>query len=145
MTQQRQRGLGLLDAVIALAILAFGLLALTRFQASMTSQSTDAQARQTANRLADELMSLALVDPANVNCYTLPAAGSCSNGTVRSNTNAWLTRVSSSLPGGATATVTAAPPAVAAEGGTRLTIRISWTGKDQSADPRQLVTTTNVQ
>jgi len=145
MTRRAQRGIGLLDALIALAILAFGLLALTRFQGRMTSQSTDAQARQTANRLADELVSMALVDPGNIGCYTLPAAGACGNAAVRTNTNGWLTRVTSSLPGSATATVTAAPPPDPAEGGTRLTIQISWTSKDESADARQLVTITNVQ
>ena len=63
MKQRAQRGMGMIDALIALAILAFGLLALTRFQGRMTSQSTDAMARQNANRLADELVSMAVLDP----------------------------------------------------------------------------------
>ena len=71
------RGIGLIDALIALAILSFGMLALTRFQGRMVSQTTEAQSRSTAMRLADELMSTALVDPANLACYTMPATGVC--------------------------------------------------------------------
>ena len=69
-----QRGVGLLDAMIAMAILAFGLLALTRFQGNMMAQTKETQSRSVARQLADELMSLALVDAANAACYTLPRA-----------------------------------------------------------------------
>jgi type IV pilus assembly protein PilV len=139
MTRAGQRGLGMIDALIALAILAFGLLALTRFQGRMTSQSTDAQARQTANRLAGELVSRALVDPGNLACYTVPAAGTCGNAAARTMTNEWQTRVTGALPGSpaVTATLSGTPA-------TRLTIQITWTSKDQDADARQLVTVTDV-
>ena len=140
MTQRTQRGMGMIDALIALAILAFGLLALTRFQGRMTSQSTDAMARQNANRLADELVSMAVLDPAGWACYTVPATGTCTNAAARALTTNWMTRVSTGVPGYSAATVTA----LAEAAGTRITIQINWTGKDQDADARQLVTVTHV-
>ena len=137
----KQRGVGLLDAMIAMAILAFGLLALTRFQGHMMAQTKETQSRSVARQFADELMSLALVDPANVNCYTLPAAGACGNPTARAMTTAWATRVANGrLPGVVTAT--------AALAGTQLTVTLNWTGRDttEAVDvPRTLMAVTDVQ
>lgn len=134
-----QRGVGLLDAMIAMAILAFGLLALTRFQGRMMMQTTDVQTRSVALQRADELMSMALVDPANAACYTLPAAGTCANSVARAGTDNWKTAVVAALPGTVTATSTLA--------GTRLTVAIGWTAKDGSdvSEQRELTTATDVQ
>jgi type IV pilus assembly protein PilV len=132
-----QRGLGLLDALIAMALLAFGLLGLAGLQARLVQQTTESQQRATANQLGNELLHTALVDsPANVGCYTLPASGSCGNSTVRARTNDWGTRVAAALPGTVTATSVAA--------GTRLTVTIGWTGK-ASDEPRSLTLVSDVQ
>ena len=135
--RRRTRGVGLIDALIALAILAFGLLALTRFQGRMVAQTTEVQSRATALGFADELISTALVDPANWPCYTAPAAGVCNNATARANTDAWVARVEAALPGDdAAATSTFV--------GTRMTVVVNWTGKE-SNEPRQLLVVTDVQ
>ena len=76
---QLTRGVGLLDALVALALLAFGLLGMTRLQARMVAQATESQTRMTALQLGDELLNSALVDTANAACYTLPQAGACAN------------------------------------------------------------------
>lgn len=136
MRRQRQRGFSLIDALVALAILSFGLVGLTRFQGRLMSQMTDSQSRSTASRLADELISMALVDPANLACYTLPGTGSCANAAARAATNAWLVRLQAALPGSPTATSTAV--------GTRLTVVVNWTSK-ADPEPRQLTATTDVQ
>lgn len=120
----RRRGVGLLEGLIALAILAFGMLALTRMQARLVAQSTDAQSRQTATELASELLTSVLVDPANAACYTRPQAGTCGNSAAITRTTTWANQVTAALPG----TVTATSTLVAASG--RLTVAISWTGKD---------------
>jgi type IV pilus assembly protein PilV len=130
------RGIGLIDALIALAILSFGMLALTRFQGRMVSQTTEAQSRSTAMRLADELMSTALVDPANLACYTVPATGVCGSAVALASTAAWKARVLAALPGSPTVTAEVA--------GTRLTVTVGWTGKE-SLDERQLTVVTDVQ
>jgi Tfp pilus assembly protein PilV len=135
------RGVGLLDALIAMAILAFGLLALTRFQGRMMAQTTDVQYRSVARQLADELMSLALVDPANAACYTLPAVGTCTNPTARGMTDAWAVRAADGrLPGAVVTTSTLA--------GTQLTVVLNWTGRDTTAQvdvPHSLLAVTDVQ
>jgi type IV pilus assembly protein PilV len=130
------RGVGLIDALIALAILAFGLLALTRFQGRMLAQTTEVQSRWLAMQLADELLSTALVDGPNLACYSVPAAGVCNNATAKANTAAWAARAIDALPGASTALATVA--------GTGLTVTLTWTGKD-SQDPRQLTVQTDVQ
>ena len=134
--RRASRGIGLIDALIAMAIMAFGLLALTRFQGRMVAQTTEVQSRALALQLADELLSTALVDPANLACYSVPAAGACANATAKSNTAAWAERAAAALPG----TTTVAATVV----GTRLTVALTWTGKD-SQEQRQLSLQTDVQ
>lgn len=136
MRRRQARGVGLIDALIAMAILSFGLLALTRFQGRMVAQTTEVQSRAAALQLADELMSTALVDPDNLACYTVPAAGACASAVARASTDAWAARTLGALPGTTTATST--------QVGTRLTVVIGWTGKE-SQDPRQLTAVTDVQ
>ena len=66
------RGVSLIDALIAIAILSFGLVGMTRMQGRMVTASTDAQLRTTAVQMADELLNTVLVDTTNAACYTLP-------------------------------------------------------------------------
>lgn len=134
--RRRGRGFSLIDALIALALLSFGLAALTRFQGRLVQGMTDAQSRSTANRMADELIAMALVDPANLNCYTLPAVGACGNASARAATTAWSARATAALPGAATPTATVA--------GTRFTVVMGWTSKADS-EGRQLTATTDVE
>lgn len=129
------RGVGLLDAVIALVILSFGVLAMTRLQGRLLAQGSEAQQRLVATQLGDELLSNALVDVTNAACYTLPQAGVCGNSGAATRTSAWATRVTNALPGPATSTATI--------NGDRFTVAITWTGKG-SGDTRNLEVTTDV-
>jgi type IV pilus assembly protein PilV len=130
-------GVGLLDALIALALLSFGLLAMTRFQGGMVAQATESQSRLAATQLGDELLSTALVDTANAACYTLPQVGACNSAVARAATAAWALRVGTALPGPVTTRSTLDNAAG------RLTVAITWTGKD-SGDTRTLTVTTDV-
>lgn len=135
LTGRRGRGFGLIDALIALAILAFGLLGMTRLQARALAQATESQSRMTAAQLGDELVSSALVDTANRDCYTLPATGTCASPTASTMAADWKTRLEAALPSGsATATYTS--------GTGRFTVLISWAGKG-SGDTRTLEATTD--
>lgn len=129
------RGVGLLDAVIALVILSFGVLGMTRLQGRLLAQGSEAQQRLVATQLGDELLSNALVDVTNAACYTLPPAGTCGNAGAATRTSAWATRVASALPGPATSTATI--------NGDRFTVAITWIGKG-SGDARRLEVTTDV-
>lgn len=131
----RARGIGLIDALIALAILSFGLLALTRFQTRTVAQTTEAQERLTAVQFGDELLSTVLVDAGNANCYTLPQAGACASATAQAIADDWKTRAEATLPGGATAGSVIA--------GDQMTVTLTWTGKE-SQDARTLQVTTDV-
>lgn len=134
---RRYRGLGLLEALIGLALLGFGMLALAGFQTRMVAQTTEAQTRAVAMQFANELLTTALVDPANLDCYSLPDnGGPCTSTAARTNTNNWAARISGGLPGPVVATSTRT--------GTRLAVQIGWTGKG-SNDPRTLTVVTDVQ
>ncbi|WP_284619666.1 type IV pilus modification PilV family protein [Aquabacterium humicola] len=115
-----QRGFGLFDSVVALSLLGFGLLALVRMEGNLAGQSTEAAQRLTASQLADELLNSMLVDNANPNCYTLPAAGACGNATARAMTDAWKVRALARLPHATSVTSTYN----AATG--RLTVQLAW-------------------
>jgi type IV pilus assembly protein PilV len=135
---QTQRGFGLFDALISLAILSFGMLAMTRFQTRMVAQTTDAQARQVATQLAAEHMGTVLVDVANAACYTVPFAGTCTNNGAKTRTAAWAARVASApLPGSVSTTVELDSST------SQMRLAISWTGKE-SSEPRTLRTVTDV-
>jgi Tfp pilus assembly protein PilV len=131
------RGVGLLDALVAMAILAFGLLGMTRLQTRMVAQATETQHRMTAMQLSDELLNTALVDTANAACYTVPQVGACGTPTAKARGTDWETRSKASLPG----TPTAGAVLDAATG--RMTVTLTWTGKE-SQETRTLVAVTDV-
>lgn len=131
----RSRGIGLIDALIALAILSFGLLGMTRMQTNLVRQASESQARMTAVQLADELLSTALVDVDNAACYTVPATGTCDSDAAEERTEDWEARVLASLPGDVEAGSVLADDL--------LTVTITWTGKE-SGDTRTLEVTTDV-
>ena len=132
-----RRGVGLIDGLIALAILAFGMLAMTRFQGRMLAQTTEAQSRQVATQMTSELLATVLVDGTNAACYTLPQTGACTNNAAKTRAADWATRVAGALPGTPSATATL-------DAGTgRMTVVVNWTGKD-SGDARRMETVTDV-
>lgn len=137
-TRRRQRGVSLIDAMIAIAILSFGLIGMTRMQGRMVTAATDAQMRTTAVQLADELLSTVLVDLANVSCYTLPAAGGCASTAAAGRLTDWAGRVLTTMPG------TGVTRAVALDAATgRLTVSIGWTSRE-SADARLMNIVTDI-
>jgi type IV pilus assembly protein PilV len=134
--RSRSRGFGLFDALIALAIVAFGMVAMSRFQARMVTSTTEAQTRTVAAAFADELLSSALVDNTNAACYTRPQAGVCGSANAIARTAAWADRAASALPGPVVSTSTLTPDQ-------RLTVVITWAGRE-SQENRRLEATTDV-
>jgi type IV pilus assembly protein PilV len=131
----RQRGVGLLEPLIAIVILAFGLLGLAKFQLGMMAQTTDAQARLSASSAAEDLLTQVRIDLGNVACYQLPAAGACTSPFAQSQAAAWSARVQQSLPGFVSAS--------AATSGNQFTVTMTWTGKTAN-DVRTHTVTTDV-
>lgn len=138
----RQRGVGLIDAMIAMAILSFGMLAMTRLQARLVAQGTESQNRTVAAQVGDELLNMAIVDPDNAACYThSPVASTCpSTNPARARTADWATRAAAGLPGFVSAS------SVLNAG--QLTVTLTWAGKavqeGATPDDHQLVMTTDV-
>ena len=135
--RRRSAGVGLLDGMIALVLLTFGMLAMTRLQGRLVAQSTESQSRQVASQLAAELISTVLVDARNAACYTLPQTGTCSNAAATTRTTEWATRVATSLPG----TVSTGTQLDSSTG--RMTLSIQWVGK-ASGETRTLQAATDV-
>jgi type IV pilus assembly protein PilV len=133
--RRRSRGIGLLDALIALALLGFGLLGMTKLQTNLVRAGSESAARLTAAQLGDELLSTALVDVDNAACYTLPASGTCNSDAAADMAEDWESRVAKALPGEVVATSTLDDD--------QLTVSISWTGKE-SGETRTLEVTTDV-
>ncbi|MFN0182200.1 MAG: pilus assembly protein PilV [Aquabacterium sp.] len=124
--RRSQRGIGLIDGLVALAVLAFGLLAMTRFQSRLVAQSTESQQRVAAMQFGDELLSTALVDVGNAACYTLPQQGACNSAPAQARADDWSLRTLAALPGSPTAGV------ALDTANNRLTVTITWTGRHAS-------------
>lgn len=135
--RRRSRGVGLFDALVALAILGFGLLAMTRLQTRLVAQATEAQQRILAMQFGDELLSTALVDAGNAACYTLPLAGACGSATAKALADDWKVRALAGVPGATAATSTLN---VATQ---RLQVTLNWTGKS-TTDVHSLQMSTDV-
>lgn len=140
--QLRARGVSLLDALIALLVLSFGMLAMTRFQARVLVHGSEAQNRLTAIRLADELLDLAVMDAGNGACYTVPASGACTSPAAQAVTTSWVNAVAGSgLP-------LIGSPTVSFASNGQLTVSMTWQGRGvaegATAETQRLSRTTDV-
>ncbi|UCU92279.1 hypothetical protein [Hydrogenophaga taeniospiralis] len=133
--RHRQRGSGLIEPLIAIAVLGVGILGIARFQLGMVAQTTDSQARLAATTLADELASLVRVDHVRAACYTLPQKGGCAGAGAEQQAQAWKTRAEQTLPGfkSASAEIT----------GNEFVVSLVWTSKAFS-ESRKLEVRTDV-
>lgn len=110
-----QRGIALIEALIAILLFSLGVLALAGMQASMTKNVTQSKLRGEASYLANQLIGQMWVDQANLANYAI-ASDAC---TVTSNTKctSWLSSVATTLPdGGAEVTVN----------GSAVAVTVSW-------------------
>lgn len=120
--RKAQTGSTLLEALIAILIFSFGILAIVGMQAASISASTEAKYRSDANMLANQLLGvMQSSDPATISTVFAGSGGSGGAGY-----NDWMTRYVSAgavkLPGVATY-----PPAVTVDAATGLvTIQVFW-------------------
>jgi type IV pilus assembly protein PilV len=112
-----QRGILLLEALIAILIISFGILGLVALWANSVKNASEAKYRSDSSFLANEMIGQMWLDRANITpAYTAPAN--------------WTDRVAATLPGGTGSVVVApnpnvlpapVPPALQA------TITVQWT------------------
>ena len=121
-----QRGIVLVEALIAVLLFSLGILALVGLQATMTKNVTHSKLRAEASFLANQLIGQMWVDQPNLANYVV-ANGAC---TVTSNTKCsnWIAQVKQTLPGGG-ATITV--------NGTVADITVSWTLPGEGEMPNQ--------
>jgi type IV pilus assembly protein PilV len=138
----RQRGIGLIDALVALSMLAFGMLGMTRMQGRLITQGSDVQVRLAASRAAEELLGMVLADSANAACYTLPDPGTCSSTTASTSAATWKTAALASLPTHSSVQPSAV---VTLDSSTGLfKVVVSWAGKATTLGGQSIADTHNV-
>lgn len=134
-----QRGVSMLDGLVGMAVLSFGVLSVGSLQARLLTAGTDAQTRLQAVRQADRLVSLALVDPAQGACYQVPPApgSTCTDADALAAAATWRQETLDALHAPTTAAT-----ASAIYDGTRFVVTLQWTGKQH--DAHQLTAVTDV-
>lgn len=139
------RGLSLIESLVSLLIVSVGMLGLVGLQARLAQSSSDAQFRVVAAGLADRQLSMALVDPSNAACYTVPAQGAGCPPAALVATQAWIADVQRLPSASASASLVTIAGGVPGATGTnrQLRVRIQWVGRAAS-DVHQLEATTDV-
>jgi len=143
-----QEGVMLLEALIGILLFTVGILALVGLQASMIRATNDVQYRSEATYLANQIIGRIWLDRTNVANYAhRPTGGGATcdpTGADGTNavTTAWLTTVTSTLPG-ATAAMQQIVVDTTAAANNRVTVRVCWRGP-QDAAPRNIVATANI-
>lgn len=128
-----QRGVMLLEALIAILIFSVGILGLIGLQAAAVKQSTEARYRAEASQLADQLLGQMWID--NRNVANLQEKYSTCTSSACTGYQAWATTVSNTLPG---ATITSATlrPAVTVNPSGVVTISIFWRAPSEEGSDR---------
>lgn len=139
-----QRGVGLLEPLIAICILGFGILGLARFQLNMLAQNSDSKLRLNATTLAEELLSQVHMAPqANAGCYTkVPPTGSCNGmGDAAGVYSAWEANTIAVMGGlaGVDKSNVSANSTLSADGN-QLTVVVTWASKPWADQSGQIVT-----
>ncbi|WP_325111758.1 type IV pilus modification protein PilV [Ramlibacter sp.] len=121
--RRRQRGVMLLEALIAILIFSVGVLGLVGLQASAVKQSTEARMRADAAQLAEQLIGQMWGDNRAVGNLKAKYE-TCTDGSCTGYTD-WAATVSNTLPG-ATITSPTMRPSVAVNDEGIVTISIYW-------------------
>jgi type IV pilus assembly protein PilV len=125
-----QRGFALVEALVAVALLAIGLLGMLGLQARSVSALEDSAMRTEATLAAESLLGIMATDQANLAAYAV-AEGAAPGVQIK----LWHDALKARIPS-ATIGVTVTPGAAAA--GTRVDIRIGWTRKAGVANQHRI-------
>lgn len=134
--RRRQRGVMLIEALIAILIFSIGILGVVGMQASAVKQSTDARYRAEAAQLVDQL--LGQMWTSNRTAASLQAQfNSC--GSSCAGYQAWYNQVRTVLPGVSDGADSDTKPQVVIDNAGIVTITIYWRapGEDEGAAPNR--------
>jgi type IV pilus assembly protein PilV len=127
---RRQRGIALLEAMIAIVILGIGLIGTVGLQARAYSALSDAGMRTEATMAAEKLLGTMSADLANITSYSLAA-----NDTPNQFVGAWVRETQRFIPGAVTS-VTVTPLV----GRVKVDITITWRRKAKDDESSHVVT-----
>lgn len=131
LSKSGQRGIALIEALIAILLFSLGVLALAGVQATMAKNVTQSKLRGEASFLANELIGQMWVDQPNLGSYAIDS-NACT--ATYANCTKWLAEVTQTLPN-ATAEVTVNSGAVG--------ITLGWQMPGETA-PNQLQIDANI-
>lgn len=117
-----QRGIVMIEAMVAVLLFTIGVLALVGLQSAMTRNQTDAKLRGDASYLANEIVGTMWGDAANISSY---ATANCA---AYARCNDWKGKVERLMPNGSV-TVTLGSGASAGA----VTVTINWTTPGEGA------------
>jgi len=137
-----ERGVMLIEALIAILIFSIGILAVVGMQSVAIKDVTGAKYRSEAAFLAQELIAQMWTDNGNIAAYAYPGTGA-----VPPKIQAWVAKVQSKLPDGATQSPSIAltnqtPPAPAVPTGATVQITMRWRLPDEAKQNLQAHTHT---
>jgi len=127
-----RQGFALVEALVAVALLAIGLVGMLGLQARSVSALEDSAMRTEATLAAESLLGIMSTDQANLAAYAV-AEGAAPGAPLRPWHEATRARIPSATIG-----VTVTPGAAAA--GTRVDIRIAWTRKTGTSANQHRIT-----
>lgn len=116
MLGKAQGGVALLEAMIAILLISFGILGIIGLQANSIAFTTDARYRVDAGAFADRLVAEMWVNPANIASYAWTGVG-----TPNAVVAPWVTDVQNALPGANTL-----PPQIDVGADNVITITVRW-------------------
>lgn len=119
------RGVALIEALIALTVLAVGVLGTLYFQGFVMSSATVSSQRLEAALLADELIAMAHSDTANAGCYANAGVTACGSAAAAAYMADWTARALARLPGAASHL-----PVVNFAADRTFTVTLQWVQKD---------------
>lgn len=111
-----ENGLALIETLVAILLISFGIIGIIGLQANSITFTTDARYRVEAGSLADRLVAEMWVNPANLASYEWAGAGAPP--AVLEN---WVADVEDALPGAA-----ALPPTIAIAPDNTITVTVRW-------------------
>ena len=133
----RQRGFTMVEILIAMLILAIGLLGVAGVQVLALKETTDANIQSQVNFYAQNIVEQMRADLKGVkagdyNTITSSGCSSCSTAFEKSVVNSWLQEVNTNIPGGKGAVSVASGVA---------TVTITWSQRGSAASDQSSVNT----
>ena len=125
----KQSGVMLIEALVGMLIFLIGILALMGMQAAAISNTTQAKYRSDAALFAGQIVSQMWSDPNNIASYAYTSGGSSTN----ANVNAWVSRISNTLPGTSASTNPPSIAIAASNGGFDITVTVRWQAPNETA------------